>query len=839
MGLVSFLIAVAVVSAIASAVLGVILVFNPPKPGKVTFGYGDATGPRYGFGPLDNTVSNELAIPVLYGQLKVAGNVIWQTDPDVTVSRIVGICEGQIESISDIRANDVVISEANTPGSSVTAYRGTNGQAADSRVPEPFRQSLDLKRLAYVALTLTASDNLKGGNPAITSVCEGLLVSVWRDGVWTTAKEYSRNPAACLRDFLINQRYGLGILESTLDDDTFGSAYEYCEAQVDGPSGKEVRYRLDYVVDAQRPAQDILNDMLATFNAFIVYAGNKVKLRIEKDENVTQYFGDGSTSKANGTFDPNNIVKDSFSWQMPSIDDRPNRIRVQWVDPDQNYVKIYTQVEDRIDQDERNTVITKDIALLGITRQSQASRMAKLMMATAKYAAVMVSFSARLESIMCEVGDVVAVTHQASRFTRRLFRIVSMQEAENESIRFTCKDYVPSIYDDHLAAAIVTYRQPSGPNLYGPLDDVTGLTLLEDNFKQKDGVFATNILASWTPPAADQVLRLDRYLIQLSTDGGTTYRDVAFVSGQKAAYKIVLGNVQTGTTFSVRVKTVSDRGAESGGTAAVITIQGKSTPPSNVEDFDVVFAFDRIAMSWSAINDEDLFAYEIRQGDANSTWETAGIIATEILTNHYDLFDFTTGSKKFFVKAIDNSQNYSEVAAEDSILITSIPESNVVFTFDMWSRVTQVPHPLEGTLSSDMDRVPTNDFNPAYNRIAFQPKTAQTWADLQSTYATWQAFQGSSFIFGREEYVTTPQTWETTSIDVSTLTTGAFLLDFQGYSSSNLGFIGIEIATSSDNVTFTAYRPFTSGQYRRVILSFGSRSKRPMRPRRCDWRRHT
>src|SRR3990167_1894427 len=176
MGLVSFLIAVAVVSAIASAVLGVILVFNPPKPGKVTFGYGDATGPRYGFGPLDNTVSNELAIPVLYGQLKVAGNVIWQTDPDVTVSRIVGICEGQIESISDIRANDVVISEANTPGSSVTAYRGTNGQAADSRVPESFRQSLDLKRLAYVALTLTASDNLKGGNPAITSVCEGLLV---------------------------------------------------------------------------------------------------------------------------------------------------------------------------------------------------------------------------------------------------------------------------------------------------------------------------------------------------------------------------------------------------------------------------------------------------------------------------------------------------------------------------------------------------------------------------------------------------------------------------------------------------------------------------------------
>lgn len=757
------------VAAITAAVVGIIQVANPPKPGKISFGFGGGVegSPRYGlFGPLDNTVSNELAIPVLYGQLKLAGNVVWQTDPGVTVARIVALCEGEVNDISDVRANDVVINAANTPESSFTAYKGTNAQEADSRVTAAVRPDMALKRLAYLSLTLTASDKLKGGNPTITSVCQGLLVETFTNGTWGTAKSYSRNPAACVRDFILNSRYGLGLSKSLLDDAAFGGVYDHCQELVDGPSGKEVRYRLDYIMDTQRPAQDALNDMLATFNGFLVYAGNLVKLKVEKSESsVIQFFGDGSTTKANAQFDPNNIVADSFQWNLSSIDDRPNRIRLQWVDPDQNYVKVYTQVEDRIDQDGRNTVITKDISLLGITRQSQASRMAKLHMSMAKYASASVRFAARLESIHCEIGDVVAVTHQAARFTRKLFRITGMQEGEDETIWFTCREYNASIYDDHQATAIVTYDQPSGPNLYASLSDVTGITLVEDNFKNKDGVFVTNILASWTAIPADELLRLDRHKLQLSSDGGATYRDVAFASRDRISYRIVLGNVQTGTTFVVRVRTVSDRGAESAGATAQITIQGKSTPPSDVKDFDVTFAGDHVAMSWSAVNDEDLFGYEIRVGDSDAIWESSALVITEVLGTRYDLFGFTTGAKKYFIKAIDNSQNYSETAATDSINITAIPDSNVVVQNDLWGRITQIEHPLFGLLSSELSTVPTTDFDPAYYRPALEPRTNRTWNEIRDngynddggkTYAN---LQSSPFRFGREVFVTSEQSY--------------------------------------------------------------------------------
>lgn len=811
---------IAAAFAVASAVFSVIAIFNPPKPASVTFGYGQSTGPRYGFGPLNNTVSNELPVPVLYGQLKLAGNVIWQTDPGSTVSRIVGLCEGQIQSITDVRANDVVINGTNTPGSDYSTYLGTQTQGADSRLPATLRPDMEMHNLAYISLTLTASDGLKGGNPTITSVVQGLLVETWQNGAWNTTKVYSQNPVACIRDFLINTRYGLGIPKANLNDASFGETSDYCDELVDGPTGKEARYTLNYIIDGQRPAQDIINDMLATFSGFIVYAGNLVKLRVEKPETITQYFGDGSTTKANASFDPGNIVRDSFSWNMASLDDRPNRIRVQWVDPSQNYVKVYTQIEDRIDQDDRNTVITKDIALLGITRQSQASRMAKLMMAVTKYSHFQINFAARLESVHCEVGDVVALTHQSAKFTRRLFRIIQMQEAENETIMFSCREYNASLFDDHQAAAIVTYTQPSGPNLYAALSDVTGLTLIEDNFKQKDGVFATNILASWTAVPGDQLLRLGTQKVQISQDGGTTYRDVVIIGPDKTSYRIVLGNVQTGTTFTVRIKTISDRGAESAGISGDITISGKVTAPSDVADFSVAFAFDHIAMTWSAIDDADLFGYEIRVGDGNSTWETATIVTTENLGTRYDVFNFTIGTKIFFIKAIDNSANYSQNAAQDSIVITSIPQSNVVFTFDIFSRLTTPPHPLEGTLSSSLDRVPTNDYGATYNRVALQPKTAQTHAAIQAAYATNLLFQNSTFKWGREQFVTTQETYETTAIDIGVLTTGAYILDIQTFSSSNLGFVSAQISTSTDDITYTAYKAFVAGQFSARYVKF-------------------
>ena len=230
------------VAAVASAIIGVFQVFSTPKPSTISFGFQGPLGasPRYGqFGPLGNTVSNEIAVPVVYGKVKLAGNIIWQSDPDETVARIVAICEGEIQGITDIRANDLLIETGqDAPGCSATKYLGTSDQLVDSRLPavdssgNMLSPNMNLRNLAYLAITLVASEKLSGGDPTITSVVCGQLVETWTGTAWTTEKSFSRNPAAIVRDLLINERYGLGIPKSNLDEDTFGAAYDYCEAIV-------------------------------------------------------------------------------------------------------------------------------------------------------------------------------------------------------------------------------------------------------------------------------------------------------------------------------------------------------------------------------------------------------------------------------------------------------------------------------------------------------------------------------------------------------------------------------------------------------------------------------
>ena len=578
------------------------------------------------------------------------------------------------------------------------------------------------------------------------------------------------------------------------------------------------RFRLDYTADVQRPANDVLNDMLATFAGFLIYSGSKVKLGVEKAENVTQYFGDGSTTAQNATFDPNNIVKDSFNWNLSTIDDRPNRVRVQWVDPDQNYIKVYTQVDDRIDQDDRNTVITKDIALLGITRASQASRMAKMIMAQVKYAPLTISFAARLDSIHCEIGDVIAVTHQSTLFVRRLFRITHMQEAEDETINLTCKEYNASIYDDRVAAGVVQMVTPPFVNPYGALNDPTNITLSEETLTSSGGSYSTSLNVSWTPIPADQLLRLNFYLIQLSVDGGNNYTDVAVAPATVSSIKIPLTNPIVGNTYYVRIRSVSIKGTLSLGTQiASIVLQGDKTPPADVASLSAAYVSDHVALSWPPVMSSDLFGYEIRQGVSSTVWETASVVVTQYVGTTYNVFNPIPGARKFFIKAIDRAGNYSSNAASASV---SVPLGNVVFSFDLFSVLTQTQDPLEGTLSSDIEKVPTNDFATDYNRIALEPKTTSTWAEMQQSISTWNALQASGLVFGRPTFVTTQESYITDVIDLGSIITGTFFLDYQNYSQTNDGTISIQISTSMDGITYSAFAGYIDSEYTARYVKF-------------------
>ena len=129
-------------------------------------------------------------------------------------------------------------------------------------------------------------------------------------------------------------------------------------------------------------------------------------------------------------------------------------------------------------------------------------------------------------------------------------------------------------------------------------------------------------------------------------------------------------------------------------------------------------------------------------------------------------------------------------------------------------------HPLQGTLSSELDRVPTTDFDPKAYRLTFQPKTVKTWNDYQNDGITWAQFQASSFRYGLEKFITDEQSYETEAIDIGVSVTAVFIVDFQSYSTTNLGVIIIDISTSTDGISYSAYVPFVAGQYTARYVKF-------------------
>lgn len=399
-------------------------VFDPDMPDLSGMG---SSSPTYSFGPLTNTKSQLIPVPVVYGECRVGGNILRQyypSDDRKDVQMFVGVSEGPIESISDVLANDV--DPLTLSGCSVDKYLGTSTQTADTRDPE----GIAYRYTAYVALTLKAQDGLSG-NPVISSIVKGRKVKVWDTDTSAWVTEYSSNPIWCIRDFLTNTRYGLGLAEAWIDDVTFKAAAAYCDILLDD----EPRFSLNYVVDSQQSILDHLKDMLATCRGFLV---TRDTIKVYIDQPVVSAY------KA---ITMDNIVKGSFSWWQLADEDKANRVVVAWTDPDDSYEasNIFVQDDDDITT---NGVREKTFQLQGITSAGQAARMAQYLLNQYVYGVNQCSFNLGVKDSDVEVNDVIALSHDLPGWDEKLFRVISVTDSENDTAQVICCEYNANVYSD-------------------------------------------------------------------------------------------------------------------------------------------------------------------------------------------------------------------------------------------------------------------------------------------------------------------------------------------------------------------------------------------------------
>lgn len=202
---------------------------------------------------------------IVYGKTRVGGNVVFihhaGTD-NKYLYLVVVFATHEVESYEEIWFNDNKIWEngsfVSDWGTYVTIDRkyGTATQAAStSLVSDVGAWTTDhkLSGIAYISFRLEWNqDKFPQGVPNVTSVIKGKKVydprldstvsygsGSHRDDDESTW-EYSANPALCVRDYLVDEKYGLGENASTIDLTAIESAADLCDELVADASEKIV-----------------------------------------------------------------------------------------------------------------------------------------------------------------------------------------------------------------------------------------------------------------------------------------------------------------------------------------------------------------------------------------------------------------------------------------------------------------------------------------------------------------------------------------------------------------------------------------------------------------------
>ncbi len=287
-----------------------------------------------------------------------------------------------------------------------------SGDSYLKAVEEIIDARINYKHTAVLGIVLKATDKISGSIPTVTSVWKGRKVADVRTMLVT--EEAYRNPANLVYDLLRNARYALGrkISSENIDVVSLREFADYCDETVtykviDPESGIETthtekRFEFDIYLDTASSADEILQKIVQTCRAKLIWDGVRVKVVIDRAGTAVQMFNMG------------NIGADSFSVTTADTADIPNQIDADFADADNDYERTTVSVADseRIDE----PVNSKSVQLFGLTTQARVQRECRFNLRKLKGTGKIVTFDAEIGAVVSEIGDIVLVQHDSPKY---------------------------------------------------------------------------------------------------------------------------------------------------------------------------------------------------------------------------------------------------------------------------------------------------------------------------------------------------------------------------------------------------------------------------------------
>lgn len=587
-----------------------------------------------------------------------------------------------------------------------TVRGGTNYTFHDGDTPSNYDTVGGYPAMAWLDMNFIVSSELNG-NPSVSAVVMGKKVYDIR----TKKTEYSTNPAMCLRDFMLSERYGLGrwIKADDLDDDSWAKAADYCDEEISfldasGAIIKAKRFELNMVIDQKNDAIEWLKEILANFQGYLTLTNGKFKLHIEQQSEICYKFNDDNCFE--------------LSVAPLSLTDTPNKYDVKIIDPRNNWSTVSCIVEDYADQKERQKIITKEVNLNGTTSQYQALRLARFYRDQNLACPLNVSFKTGMQGMHLEPGDVVTISYHEV-FTDLPIRITDIKQNDDGNYEISGRQYNDTIYGDALGGGVHWYnytdttqtvekRTPSNP---------THLKAYTQYRRYEDGTTGYDVICSYELP---QRYDVETGLVYYKTNHMTGAQIGTFKEGEvvdsvglsrewiyagDSPTKIVIPNAKVGDVYEFRVQSRTTDGlisSEASAPTVTIKVTAKETVPS--QPYNLTYDFTKaFTFKWSDVPDSDVMYYEIRTdtnvgspvGLLGKTQSTS--IDVNLMERKGTVYVYSVNTLKKYSYPAKVTYNYPKPDAPSHIHFTEALRGVNVLVAPFPARVKSVRLYVEGT----------------------------------------------------------------------------------------------------------------------------------------------
>ena len=809
-------------------------------------------------GILINKASNNEPIPVVYGERQVGISRIFveSSGTDNQYLYLGGVlCEGGgygIESIDEIYVNDKLVtwsgaldhgvvrtvdsSDANYYKSesliTVQAFHGFDDQIASTVLSESTSWDSDYKlsNVAYVAFKFKWNQDAFNSLPEIRVTLKGnKLYDPRLDSTkggsgshrqdTPSTWEYSNNSSLVLLDYLRNNRYGKGIPNSAFETnyDSFKTSADKAEIQVVPYSGGSTinLFETNAVVPTEEKVIDNVRELLNPMRAIFNYTQGKYFLIIEDAGNSVF------------SLNSNNIIG-GIKIYGEKKNNKYNRVIGTWVNPEKEWQSDTISFPPYDDSglplaDQHATMLAEDNGTLlegnfdfkFITSPYQAEELCEIILKRSRNA-LSVELLATSEALNLTIGDIVDLTYDTGGFSSKPFRVYGLSINTNNTVGLKLIEHQDNFYTWSSKSEAPTITDTVLPNPFN-VQPPASVTLSDQLIAYNDGtvIVALDITIGASPDSF-----VDYYQVEYKKQSETDYQ----IHGQGTGLNQRVLNVIDQEVYDVRVKAVNSIGASSTYVSATRTIVGAILPPADVEDFACNVIGGDAHLSWSPVADLDLAYYSVRYSTLTSgaEWQNSvGLV--EKIARPATSVAVPAREGSYLIKAVDKLGNFSSNEA--------IISNTIVSDFNFVSTQTESP-----TFSGVKTNVYVDDNNSLrLNSSELFDSATGLFDDgtgfFESGLTASDLFASGTYEFSNvidlgatyKSRVTASIVQSSDNID-NLFDDVAGLFDdtpsnFDGDTPANCN-AHLEIATSLDNVTYTAFRTFVVGDYNARYLKF-------------------